>query len=42
MKKGVNFRDMSGGQKVIHILGWISVVSITLTLAGATVTYLKK
>lgn len=34
-KKGVKFDDMSGGQKVIHVLGWISVVSLGLTVVGA-------
>lgn len=33
-KKGVKFDDMSTGQKVIHVWGWVSVVGFGLSLIG--------
>lgn len=34
-KKGVKFDNMSTGQKVIHVFGWIGVVSTGLAVVGA-------
>lgn len=38
-KKGVKFDNMSTGQKVIHVWGWVSAVSfaigVTAMLTGA-------
>ena len=33
-KKGVKFDDMSTGQKVIHVWGWVSAVSFGIGVVG--------